>query len=174
MLFVIVGFGFKISAVPFHFWAPDTYEGAPVPVTAFLSVASKAAGFAGLLQVCFVAFEPLADVWAPVLGVIAVADDDAGQPHRAAAAQHRAPAGRTPRSRPPATSCCRSGWCSRAMGRAQRAPRSQAVLIYLLAYSVMNIGAFAVVTAVTRRHPTRQLADYAGLGYALRPRSRSR
>src|SRR5690606_27123458 len=72
MLFVIVGFGFKISAVPFHFWAPDTYEGAPVPVTAFLSVLSKAAGMAGLLQVCFIAFEPLADVWAPVLGVIAV------------------------------------------------------------------------------------------------------
>ena len=72
MLFVIVGFGFKISAVPFHFWAPDTYEGSPIPVTAFLSVASKAAGFAGLLQVCFVAFEPLADVWAPILGGVAV------------------------------------------------------------------------------------------------------
>src|SRR3712207_4633004 len=71
ILFVMVGFGFKISAVPFHFWAPDTYEGAPVPVTAFLSVASKAAGFAGLLQVCFVAFLPLADVWAPLLGFLA-------------------------------------------------------------------------------------------------------
>ena len=72
LLFVIVGFGFKISAVPFHFWAPDTYEGAPIPVTAFLSVLSKAAGMAGLLQVCFIAFEPLADVWAPILAVIAI------------------------------------------------------------------------------------------------------
>ena len=48
-MFVIVGFAFKVSAVPFHTWAPDTYEGAPTPVTAFLSVASKAAGFVALL-----------------------------------------------------------------------------------------------------------------------------
>src|SRR5699024_9618871 len=72
VLFVMVGFGFKISAVPFHFWAPDTYEGSPVPVTAFLSTASKAAGFAGLLQISFVAFEPVSGVYGPVLGAAAV------------------------------------------------------------------------------------------------------
>jgi NADH-quinone oxidoreductase subunit N len=69
MMLVIVGFGFKISAVPFHFWAPDTYAGAPMPVAAMLAVASKAAGFAGLIAVAFIAFEPLPTVWAPVLGV---------------------------------------------------------------------------------------------------------
>jgi NADH-quinone oxidoreductase subunit N len=51
LLLVLVGFGFKISAVPFHFWAPDVYEGAPTPVTGFLSTASKAAGFAVLMRV---------------------------------------------------------------------------------------------------------------------------
>jgi NADH-quinone oxidoreductase subunit N len=56
ILFVVVGFAFKVSAFPFQFWAPDTYEGAPVPVAAFLSVASKAAGFVGLLQLMFHAF----------------------------------------------------------------------------------------------------------------------
>jgi NADH-quinone oxidoreductase subunit N len=56
--FVIVGFGFKVSAVPFHTWAPDTYQGAPTPVTAFLSVASKAAGFVGLVTMLFVAMHP--------------------------------------------------------------------------------------------------------------------
>src|SRR6476469_5357463 len=56
ILFVVVGFAFKVSAVPFQFWAPDTYEGSPVPVAAFLGVASSAAGFAGLLQLMFVAF----------------------------------------------------------------------------------------------------------------------
>ena len=56
IVFVLVGFAFKVSAVPFHTWAPDTYEGAPTPVTAFLSVASKAAGFVALLELIFVAF----------------------------------------------------------------------------------------------------------------------
>ena len=56
IVFVLVGFGFKVSAVPFHTWAPDTYEGAPTPVTAFLSVASKAAGFVALLELIFVGF----------------------------------------------------------------------------------------------------------------------
>ena len=55
-MFVLVGFAFKVSAVPFHTWAPDTYEGAPTPVTAFLAVASKAAGFVALLQLVFVGF----------------------------------------------------------------------------------------------------------------------
>ena len=54
IVFVVVGFGFKVSAVPFHTWAPDTYEGAPTPITAFLSVASKAAGFVALISLCLV------------------------------------------------------------------------------------------------------------------------
>ena len=59
---MIVGFGFKVSAVPFHSWAPDTYEGAPTPVTAFLAVASKAAGFVALLELIFVGFYGRHDV----------------------------------------------------------------------------------------------------------------
>ena len=72
LLLIIVGFGFKISAVPFHFWAPDTYAGSPIPVAAMLAVASKTAGFAGLIAVTFIAFEPFAEVWAPALGVLAI------------------------------------------------------------------------------------------------------
>ena len=56
LLLVMVGFGFKIAAVPFHFWAPDVYEGAPTPITAFISVASKAAGFAVLVRFLMVVF----------------------------------------------------------------------------------------------------------------------
>ncbi|HEY0451380.1 NADH-quinone oxidoreductase subunit N [Actinophytocola sp.] len=73
IVLVLVGFGFKISAVPFHFWAPDTYEGAPIAVAAFLSVVSKAAGFAGLIVVLTVGFGPYARVWGPLVGVLAVA-----------------------------------------------------------------------------------------------------
>ena len=68
---LIAGFGFKVVAVPFHMWAPDVYEGAPVPVTAYLSVASKAASFALLLRLFAVGFQPVIDDWKPIVAVIA-------------------------------------------------------------------------------------------------------
>ncbi|HVL98244.1 MAG TPA: NADH-quinone oxidoreductase subunit N [Egibacteraceae bacterium] len=167
LLFVIVGFGFKISAVPFHFWAPDTYEGSPVPVTAFLSVASKAAGFAGLLQVCFVAFEPLADVWAPILGIVAVLTMTLGN---LTAMQQRNIVRLFAYS-----SVAHAGYMLVPFGLVRAADGDAtiagvneqafaAVLIYLLAYAVMNVGAFAVVTAMASEHPARRTTDYAGLG----------
>ena len=72
ILFVIIGFAFKVSAVPFHSWAPDTYEGAPTPVTAFLSVASKTGGFVALFQLIFIGFFGRDDIWGPLFGVLAV------------------------------------------------------------------------------------------------------
>jgi NADH-quinone oxidoreductase subunit N len=162
ILFVIVGFGFKISAVPFHFWAPDTYEGSPIPVTAFLSVASKAAGFAGLLQVTFVAFEPLADVWAPVLGVVAVLTMTLGN---LTALQQTNIVRLFAYS-----SVAQAGYMlvPFALVQAGNAELNRAafaaVLIYLISYSVTNIGAFACLTAVARSHPGRLTSDYAGLG----------
>jgi NADH-quinone oxidoreductase subunit N len=72
MFMVIVGFAFKVSAVPFHQWAPDTYEGAPTPITAFLSVASKAAGFVALTQLVFVGFFGRQHVWQPIFWILAV------------------------------------------------------------------------------------------------------
>ena len=164
MLFVFVGFGFKISAVPFHFWAPDTYQGSPVPVAGFLSVLSKAAGFAGLLQVGFIAFVPLAEVWAPILGVIAVVTMTLGN---LTALQQ------TDIVRMLAYSSVATGGfilvpfgvvssASDALDTNQQA--FEAVLIYLLVYGVMTLGAFAVVTAITRIHPGKRIADYAGLG----------
>ena len=162
ILFVIVGFGFKISAVPFHFWAPDTYEGAPVPVTAFLSVASKAAGFAGLLQVCFVAFEPVADVWAVPLGVIAIVTMTVGN----LTAMQQTNIVRLLAY----SSIAHAGYMlvPFAVVRAGEADLNRtafaAVVLYLLAYGIMNTGAFAAVVSVTRGDPTRLISDYAGLG----------
>src|ERR671936_2401700 len=72
ILFIVAGFAFKVSAVPFQFWAPDTYEGAPVPVAAFLATASKAAGFAGLLQLMFVAFPAQYESWTPIFAVLSI------------------------------------------------------------------------------------------------------
>ena len=71
VVFVLVGFAFKVSAVPFHMWAPDTYEGAPTPVTAFLAVASKAAGFVALIQVIGQALVLRMNVMIPVVAVLA-------------------------------------------------------------------------------------------------------
>ena len=78
LVFVIIGFAFKVSAVPFHMWAPDTYEGAPTPVTAFLAVASKAAGFVALIQVVFISFAGRGDVVQPLMFVLSAASMTVG------------------------------------------------------------------------------------------------
>src|SRR5205823_3097396 len=70
---LLVGFGFKVSAVPFHMWTPDAYEGAPSPVTGFMSTGVKAAAFAAFARVFLSAFEPLQSHWGPVVAAIAAA-----------------------------------------------------------------------------------------------------
>ncbi|MTV24367.1 NADH-quinone oxidoreductase subunit N [Nitriliruptoraceae bacterium ZYF776] len=162
VMLVIVGFGFKISAVPFHFWAPDTYAGSPMPVAAMLAVASKAAGFAGLIGVAFIAFEPLADVWAPVLGVLAIITMTVGN---LIALQQRDLIRMLAYS-----SVAQAGYMLIPFGLAQpgndvvNEAAVQAVVFYLVAYAVMNIGAFGVAIAVNRRTGLRSIQDYAGLG----------
>ncbi len=161
VMLVLVGFGFKISAVPFHFWAPDTYAGAPMPVAAMLAVASKAAGFAGLVVVAFIAFEPLADVWGPVLGVLAVLTMTVGN---LVALQQRDLIRLLAYS-----SVAQAGYILVPFGLARtgaeviNAAAVEAVLFYLIAYAVMNIGAFGVAIAVERRTGLRSIAEYAGL-----------
>jgi NADH-quinone oxidoreductase subunit N len=81
IVFVLIGFAFKVSAVPFHQWAPDTYEGAPTPVTAFLSVASKAAGFVALITLVYVGFPYGLDVWKPLFWVLACPQADEHRAH---------------------------------------------------------------------------------------------
>jgi NADH-quinone oxidoreductase subunit N len=162
VMLVIVGFAFKVSAVPFHFWAPDTYAGSPMPVAAMLAVASKAAGFAGLAAVAFIAFEPVADVWAPVLGVLAILTMTLGN---LIALQQRDVVRLLAYS-----SVAQAGYMLIPFGLARPGADAvneaavQAVLFYLVAYAVMNIGAFGVVIAVNRRTGLRSIADYAGLG----------
>ena len=93
----LIGFAFKVSAVPFHFWAPDTYEGAPTPVTAFLSVASKAGGFVALINIIYFGFYGShgrgAHAWWGAVWVLAALVDDLRQPRRPAPNQHRPHAG---------------------------------------------------------------------------------
>ena len=93
VVFVLIGFAFKISAVPFHSWAPDTYQGAPTPVTAFLSVASKAAGFVGLIALVYLTFPLANDVYRPFLWVLAALTMTVGNLRGPEAEEHRPPAG---------------------------------------------------------------------------------
>ena len=162
VLLVIVGFGFKVSAVPFHFWAPDTYAGAPMPVAALLAVASKAAGFAGLMAVTFIAFEPLADVWAPALGILAILTMTLGN---LIALQQRDIVRLLAYS-----SVAQAGYMLIPFGLAQSGNTAvndaamQSVMFYLAAYAVMNVGAFGAVIAMNRKTGERSIEDFAGLG----------
>jgi NADH-quinone oxidoreductase subunit N len=159
VLFVVTGFAFKVSSVPFHFWAPDTYEGSPVPVAAFLSVASKAAGFAGLLQLMFLAFRPLAEFWAPVFAILSVLTMTLGN---LIALQQRQVVRLLAYS-----SVAQAGYMllpfALVGGGADRMAFAAAVL-YILIYGVMNLGAFAVVIALAREAPGALVRDFAGLG----------
>ena len=160
IFFVIVGFAFKISAVPFHFWAPDTYEGSPTPVTAFLSVASKAAGFVALFQLVFVGFLGQEEVWSPLFWVLAALSMTVGNlialrqtnVVRLFAYSSIAQAGYM------LVPFAVAGENAKALQAAQTA-----TIVYLLIYAAMNLGAFAVVIAVARKTRSGEISSYGGL-----------
>ncbi|MGH2733292.1 MAG: NADH-quinone oxidoreductase subunit N [Actinomycetota bacterium] len=161
IFFVVVGFGFKISAFPFQWWVPDTYEGAPVPVAAFLSVASKIAGFVGLLQILFIAFIGLAKVWSPFLALVAVLTMTFGN---LVALQQRHLIRLLAYS-----SIGQAGYILLPLGVASATNPAQnreafaASVVYLLIYAFMEVGAFAVAAAYGRRTGGYFVSDYAGL-----------
>ena len=147
VVFVIVGFAFKVSAVPFHTWAPDTYEGAPTPVTAFLSVGSKAAGFVGLVLMVYLAFPEARDVYRPFLWVMAALTMTIG--NLVALKQ-------TNIVRMLAYSSVSQGGfilmpLAMAFTSGAQEASLRAVVVYLIIYAATNLGAFAVVIAVSRR-----------------------
>jgi NADH-quinone oxidoreductase subunit N len=161
VLFVVVGFAFKVSSVPFHFWAPDTYEGSPIPVAAFLSVASKAAGFAGLLQIMFVAFRPLAEFWAPVFAVLSVLTMSIGN---LIALQQRQVVRLLAYSSIAQAGYMLLPFALVGTSAAVNEEAFSAAVLYILIYGVMNLGAFAVVIALARDKPGVLIEDFAGLG----------
>jgi NADH-quinone oxidoreductase subunit N len=159
IVFVICGFGFKISAVPFHTWAPDTYEGAPLPVTAFLSVASKAAGFVALVTLVFLAFRGAQDVYEPLIWVLAALTMTIGnvlalrQDNIVRLLAY--------------SSVSQGGFILMPLtyaGNENAAGAAlNAVVVYLLIYAFMNLGAFAVILAVTRKTRSGKISSFGGL-----------
>ncbi|MFI7228401.1 NADH-quinone oxidoreductase subunit N [Nonomuraea angiospora] len=187
VVLVVAGFAFKIAAVPFHSWAADVYQGAPVPVAALLSVISKAAGFAGLILVLVAGLSGQAATWAPIVGIIAALTMTAGNllamrqrsavrllawssvaqsgyilAPLAVAAQGITPrlAGGTAAS-PAGTGAFPAGSGAFPAGMGPGAVGTSTA--YLVIYAAMNLGAFAVVLLVSRTATRNELDDYRGL-----------
>jgi NADH-quinone oxidoreductase subunit N len=152
---LLVGFAFKISAVPFHMWTPDAYEGAPAIVTGFMSTGVKAAAFAAFARVFLSAFEPFKDEWAPVVAVIAVATMILGTVVGVAQSNLK---------RMLAYSSIAHGGYLLVGLVAVNAVGKAAILFYLLAYAVTNLAGFGVIALLgTRDRANDSLRDYAGL-----------
>ena len=159
IVFIVVGFAFKVSAVPFHTWAPDTYEGAPTPVTAFLSVASKAAGFVALVTVLYVAVPGGSDVWQPLIWVLAVLTMTVGN----VLALRQTNIVRMLAY----SSISQGGFILMPLAVAAEGGAGEAVLrsvvTYLIVYAATNLGTFAVILAVSRKTRSGEISSFGGL-----------
>jgi NADH-quinone oxidoreductase subunit N len=160
---LVVGFGFKVAVVPFHIWTPDVYEGAPTSVTAFMSVGAKAAGFAAFLRVFSVALPGLSLESAKVMAILAALTMIVG--NFVAVAQKNI------KRMLAYSSIAHAGYIMVGLVAAMspkpavRGDAIGAVLFYTLAYTVTNLGAFAVVLAFRRQgEEVLEFDDYAGLG----------
>jgi NADH-quinone oxidoreductase subunit N len=157
---IAAGFGFKISAVPFHGWAPDVYQGAPTPVTTFMSVGIKAAAFAGFLRLFAAAVMPAWEVWEPILIVLAVVTMIVG--NVLALPQ------RNLKRLLAYSSIAHAGYLLLgliAMGESGSMYGASAVLVYLVAYTFMNVGAFGMLVFIRNRRIFRyNLEELRGYG----------
>jgi NADH-quinone oxidoreductase subunit N len=156
MGFLLVGFAFKVSAVPFHMWTPDAYQGAPTLVTGFMSTGIKAAAFAGFVRVFLTALEPIRLDWLPVLSAIAGVTMIVGT--IVGVAQNSV------KRMLAYSSIAHAGYLLVGLAAANTAGKA-AILFYLVAYGLTNLGAFGVLAALsTPDRPHDDVRDFAGLG----------
>jgi NADH-quinone oxidoreductase subunit N len=158
VILVVAGIGFKIAAVPFHMWVPDVYEGAPTPITAFLSVGSKAASFAMLLRIFFEGLPAVNDQWGVLFYALAILTMTTG--NIAALTQSNI------KRMLAYSSIAHAGYLLIAVVAATRVPQVgiTAALVYLVVYAFMQFGAFAIVTLLRRQDVIgEELKDLSGL-----------
>lgn len=154
---LVVGFGFKISAVPFHMWTPDAYEGAPTPVTGYMAAGVKAAGFAALVRVVTIELAPAAETWGTILWWLALLTMIV--PNLLALAQDSV------KRMLAYSSIAHAGYLLVGVVAANALGRS-AIVFYLAVYAFMTLGAFAVTYVVAGKGDRRgTLADFRGLGW---------
>jgi len=155
---LLIGFGYKISMAPFHMWTPDVYEGAPTPVTAYMSAATKVAGFAALLRVFQLALPDLANIWAGPVAVLAALTMIVGNVSAVAQSNIKRMLAYS--------SIAHAGFILCAFVALEQRLALGGLLYYLLAYSLTNVGAFAVVIALEQAGEERfDIANLAGMGW---------
>ena len=153
---LVIGFGFKVAAVPFHMWTPDAYEGAPTPVTGFMAVGVKLAAFAVFLRVFLIHLGPVSAQWSEVLWVIAALTMTVG--NVVALVQDNI------KRMLAYSAIAHAGYILLGMAAASSHQAGGAILYYLLGYSFTNLGAFAVVVALEHRGEVRdRISDFRGL-----------
>jgi len=156
MLLMATGFAFKIAAAPFHMWTPDVYEGAPTPMTAFMSAGPKAAGFAAFMRVLIVAMPTLKADWSDLLWILAVLTMTVG--NIIALKQDNI------KRMLAYSSIAHAGYALVGFA-AGNAEGTAGILFYMLSYAFMNIGAFAIIILVGKKgEPNNNVEDYAGFG----------
>ena len=162
IVLIVAGFGFKISMVPFQMWVPDVYEGAPTPVTAYLSVASKAAGFAVILRVFYVAFGELDVDWGTLFAVLSLLSMVVG--NLVAIAQNNI------KRMLAYSTVAQGGYILIGLAAiAARAPDQETlgpggVLFYLAAYAATNLAAFFAIIVITNKTGSDDIDAFAGMG----------
>ena len=164
IVLLVAGFGFKIAAVPFHMWVPDVYQGAPTPITAYLSVASKAAGFAIILRVFFSAFglpEWLSLNWGLVIAILSAVGMTLGNITAIPQTNIKRMLGYS--------SIAQAGYLMVGLAVVGFSPASNllgqsTVLFFLASYALTNMGAFIAIIAISNKLDSDQISDYSGMG----------
>ena len=164
MVLMVAGFGFKIAAVPFHMWVPDVYEGAPTPITAYLSVASKAAGFAIILRVFYSAFglpSWLSLDWGLVFAVLAAIGMTLGNIIAIPQTNIKRMLGYS--------SIAQAGYLMVGLAVVGFSPAAEVVgrsslLFFLASYALTNLGAFTAIIAISNKVGSDLIQDYSGMG----------
>ncbi len=164
VVLLLAGFGFKIAAVPFHMWVPDVYQGAPTPITAYLSVASKAAGFAIILRVfltCFELPEWLSLNWGLVVAILSAIGMTLGNITAIPQNNIKRMLGYS--------SIAQAGYLMVGLAAAGFSEASDVlgqstILFFLLSYALTNMGAFIAIIAISNKIKSDQIPDYSGMG----------
>lgn len=163
VVLLLAGFGFKMAAVPFHMWVPDVYEGAPTPVVAYLSVGSKAAGFAVILRVFFTAFSSpawLSSNWGGIFAVLAAIGMFVGNLSALPQTNIKRMLGYS--------SIAQAGYLMVGLAALGKTPSESvlgqsSVMFFLAAYAMANLGAFAAIIAISNKVNSDLIDDYSGM-----------
>jgi len=164
IVLLVAGFGFKIAAIPFHMWVPDVYEGAPTPITAYLSVGSKAAGFAIILRVFYSAFgfpDWLSLDWGLIFAVLAAIGMTLGNVVAISQTNIKRMLGYS--------SIAQAGYLMVGIAAVGLSPAAEiigrsSVLFFLASYALANLGAFTAIIAISNKLDSDLINDYSGMG----------